>query len=56
MNYIMATFHMNNYLGQLITKDKTGTEILGEKIKFEKKEGGEEYQIAWNFIHPCIFT
>ena len=25
---------------------------MGKKIKFFKNEGGEEYQIAGNFIHP----
>ena len=29
-----------------------GTEIFGKKIKNFKNEGGEEYQIAGNFIHP----
>ena len=26
---------------------------MGKKIKFFKNNGGEEYQIAGNFIHPC---
>ena len=26
---------------------------MGKKIKFSKNEGGEEYQIAGNFIHLC---
>ena len=30
-----------------------GTEIFGKKIKFSKNEGGDEYQIAGNFIRPC---
>ena len=31
-----------------------GTEILGRIINFFLNEGGEEYQIAGNFIHPCL--
>ena len=30
-----------------------GTESLGMKIKILKSEGGEEYQVVGNFIHPC---
>ena len=32
------------------------TEILEKKIKCFKNEGGEEYQIAGNFIHLCKLT
>ena len=31
-----------------------GNEILGKKIKFLLNGGGEEYQIAGNFMHPWI--
>ena len=33
-----------------------GTDMLGKKIKILKNGCWEEYQVAWNFIHPCPVT
>ena len=35
-------------------EDGKGTEMLGKKIKIFKNGGGEEYQVGWNLIHPCL--
>ena len=44
---------MNNYDGQLITKDKTGTEILGEKIKFKKMRVGKNIKLQGTLYTPA---
>ena len=42
-----------NYIIRLSNGEEgKGTEILGKKLKLSKNEGGEEYKIAGNFIHP----